>query len=178
MTNAPFNEIEHYNDVKTHNLYFYNRANGMDHDSVMTLIKATSRDHSRTPMQWNASGHAGFSTALPWIGVNPNYDWLNVEAQQQDPRSILSFYKQMIWMRKHMDVLVYGSYELVELGHESVYAYLREDENDKVLVVSNLGQHACLWDEPEDANLLLANYSHIEPQQLLPYEARVYKLAK
>lgn len=178
MTNAPFNEIEHYNDVKTHNLYFYNRANGMDHDSVMTLIKATSRDHSRTPMQWNASGHAGFSTALPWIGVNPNYDWLNVEAQQQDPRSILSFYKQMIWMRKHMDVLVYGSYELVELGHESVYAYLREDENDKVLVVANLGQHACLWDEPEDANLLLANYSHIEPQQLLPYEARVYKLAK
>src|SRR5690606_3901235 len=151
MRNAPFNETEHYNDVKTHNLCFYNRANGMDHASVMTLVPATSRGRSRTPQRWNASGPARFSPARPRLGVNPNYDWLNVEAQQQDPRAILSFYKQMIWMRKHMDVLVYGSYELGELGHESVYAYLREDENDKVLVVSNLGQHACLWDEPEDA---------------------------
>jgi alpha-glucosidase len=176
MTNAPFEEIEHYNDVRTHNLYFYKRATGMMHDEAMTLIKATSRDHSRTPMQWDASPSGGFSTGHPWLGVNPNHAWLNVEAQKNDPHSVLSFYKQMIWLRKHMEVLVYGRYDLVELGHESVFAYTREDGNDKVLVVANLGQHACWWDEPEDGTLLLANYKAINPHQLYPYEARIYKM--
>lgn len=176
MTNAPFNELDHYNDIKTHNLYYHNRAEGMDHDAIMTLIRATSRDHSRTPMQWTAEEHAGFSTAFPWLRVNPNYEWLNVEAQQKDPRSVLSFYKQMIWLRKNTEVLIYGSYELQDAGHESVYAYTRQDSTDTVLVVVNLGQHACLWDQPVHESLMLANYEEIDPHQLRPYEARVYKL--
>src|SRR5690606_26634118 len=77
MTNAPFEKIEQYDDVQTHNLYFYNLAEGMEHDTVMTLIKATSRDHSRTPMQWDSSPNAGFSVSQPWIYTNPNYEWLN-----------------------------------------------------------------------------------------------------
>nr|WP_285228673.1 alpha-glucosidase C-terminal domain-containing protein [Planococcus sp. ISL-110] len=78
-----------------------------------------------------------------------------------------------------MDVLVYGEYQLLELGHDAVFAYTREYGDDKVLIVTNLGQHACLCDiDPEDATLLLANYQNIDPAQLLPYEARVYKIPK
>jgi alpha-glucosidase len=178
MTNAPFAELDHYNDIQTHNLYHNNRADGMEHEAIMTLLGAKSRDHSRTPMQWDSSFNAGFTEAWPWLMINPNHDKINVATQQQDPRSVLSFYKQMIWLRKQMDVLVYGTYELQDIGHEAVYAYTREDENEKVLVVSNLAQFACEWDAPKDAMLLLANYEDVDPTQLFPYEARVYKLAK
>ncbi|WKA55472.1 glycoside hydrolase family 13 protein [Planococcus shixiaomingii] len=178
MTNSPFEEIGHYRDVHAHNLYYYNLSEGMEHDAIMTMLRATSRDHSRTPMQWDTSLNAGFSSGNPWLSVNPNFDAINVEAQQKDPHSVLSFYKQMIWLRKRLNVLVYGTYELRDVGHESVYAYTRQDDTEKILVISNLGQHACLWDAPEDAELLLANYQEIDPHQLLPYEARVYKLAE
>lgn len=176
MTNAPFEKIEHYNDVQTHNLYFYNLADGMEHEAIMTLIKATSRDHSRTPMQWDNSGNAGFSTGEPWLQTNPNHIWLNVEAQQNDPHSVLSFYKQMISLRKNLEVLVYGKYELLETDCEDVYAYTREDENDKVLIISNLGPQTCSWIEPENIGMLLANYESADPIELRPYEARVYHL--
>lgn len=179
MTNAPFEELDHFNDVHTHNLYFHKKEMGMEHDAIMTLLRATSRDHSRTPMQWNTEKYAGFSTARPWLGVNPNYKWLNVEAQENDPYSILSFYKQMIWLRKNMDVFVYGDYKLIDMGHEAVYAYTREDEDEKILVVTNLAQHPCLCGAaPEGSTLLLANYKEFDPDQIFPYEARVYKIPK
>lgn len=176
MTNAPFEKIEQYDDVQTHNLYFYNLAEGMEHDAVMTLIKATSRDHSRTPMQWDSSPNAGFSTSQPWIYTNPNYEWLNVEAQKHNPHSVLSFYKQMIALRKNMDVLIYGKYELKELGFEEVYAYTREDKDTKVLVISNLGPNRYRWNEPENRGLLLSNYELVDPAEIRPYEARVYQI--
>lgn len=176
MTNAPFEKIEQYDDVQTHNLYFYNLAEGMEHDSVMTLIKATSRDHSRTPMHWDSSPNAGFSVNEPWIYTNPNYEWLNVEAQKHNPHSVLSFYKAMIALRKNMEVLIYGKYELVELGFDDVYAYTREDENTKVLVIANLGLNHYRWNEPENHGLLLSNYEWIDPAEIHSYEARVYQI--
>ncbi|MBB5180064.1 alpha-glucosidase [Planomicrobium koreense] len=179
MSNAPFEELEHFDDVHTHNLYFHKKETGMEHEAIMTLLRATSRDHSRTPMQWNNGLHAGFSTGQPWLHLNPNYQWLNVDAQEGDPHSVLSFYKQMIWLRKNMDVFVYGEYKLVEMGHDAVFAYTREYGDDKVLIVSNLAQHACLCGAaPEGSTLLLANYQDVDPAQLLPYEARVYKIPK
>jgi alpha-glucosidase len=176
MSNAPFEELEHYNDVKTKNMYHLNRSAGMEHDAVMTLIHPQSRDHSRTPMQWNASAHAGFSDTEPWMRVNPNYTHLNVETQLQDPHSVLSFYKQMIWLRKHNDVLIYGRYELANAGHDSIYAYKRHFEGRTVLVAVNLTEYPCYWDEPKDGAILLTNYQELDPKQLLPYEARVYEL--
>jgi alpha-glucosidase len=178
MTNAPFDEIHHYDDVHTHNLYFYNLAEGMEHDAIMTLLKSTSRDHSRTPMQWHNGQNAGFTSGTPWLQMNPNYEWLNVEMQKQDPHSILSFYKKMIFLRKNMDVLIYGSYDLVETDCEDVYAYKRIQGDEEVLIISNLGITSCDWFEPDGAELLLANYEERDGHQLKPYEARVYQLAK
>ncbi|ANU18766.1 glucohydrolase [Planococcus plakortidis] len=177
MTNAPFEEIHHYDDVHTHNLYFYNLAEGMEHEAIMTLLKSTSRDHSRTPMQWNGRENAGFTTGSPWLQMNPNFEWLNVESQMQDSASVLSFYKQMIFLRKSMDVLVYGTYDLIETDCEDVYAYTRTQGDEQVLILSNLGSTTCAWLEPEGAELLLANYEDRDMHQLKPYEARVYKLA-
>ncbi|RNF38978.1 glycoside hydrolase family 13 protein [Planococcus salinus] len=177
MTNAPFDDLSHYDDVQTHNLYHYSRSEGMGHDDVMTIIKAQSRDHSRTPMQWDASPHAGFSEAAPWLQVNPNYQQINVEAQLEDPNSILWFYRRMIWLRKQTDVLVYGTYELQDVGHESIYAYTRHDESKTVLVITNLTPYACYWEEPKDARCLLANYEDLDTSLLQPFEARVYQLA-
>ena len=176
MTNAPFEELSHYNDIQTHNLYHFNRSEGMEHDAVMTIIKAQSRDHSRTPMQWDASPNAGFSNGEPWLRVNPNYKEINVEAQLRDPHSILWFYRKMIWLRKQQDVLVYGNYELQDVGHESIYAYTRTNEEKTVLVITNLTGYACYWNEPESARCLLRNYQQLDPKQLLPFEARVYEL--
>lgn len=178
MTNAPFDEIHHYDDVHTHNLYFYNLAEGMEHDAIMTLLKSTSRDHSRTPMQWHNGENAGFTSGTPWLQMNPNYEWLNVEKQKQDPHSVLSFYKQMIFLRKNMDALIYGSYDLVETECEDVYAYTRTQGDEQVLIISNLGITSCDWFEPDGAELLLANYEERDGHQLKPYEARVYQLAK
>lgn len=177
MTNAPFEELDHFNDVKTKNLYHLNRSEGMEHDAVMTLINATSRDHSRTPMQWDAGPNAGFSQAEPWIRANPNYTHLNVEAQLEDPHSILWFYKRMIWLRKHNDVLIYGTYELQDAGHESIYAYTRHFKGKTFLIATNLTEFPCYWDEPENAKVLLANYEGLDPEQMQPFEARVYELA-
>lgn len=176
MTNAPFEEIHHYDDVHTHNLYFYNLAEGMEHEAIMTLLKSTSRDHSRTPMQWHGGMNGGFTGGTPWLQMNPNSEWLNVEAQKQDPHSVLSFYKQMIFLRKNMEVLIYGSYDLVELDCEDVYAYTRTQGEERVLIISNLGIAPCAWMEPAGAELLLANYEERDGHQLKPYEARVYKL--
>lgn len=176
MTNAPFDELEHYNDIQTHNMYHFNRSEGMEHDAVMTIIKAQSRDHSRTPMQWDASPNAGFSTAEPWLRINPNYEEINVAAQLRDPYSILWFYRKMIWLRKQQDVLIYGNYELQEVGHESIYAYTRTNEDKTILIITNLTEYACYWDEPESANCILHNYQQLDPKQLLPFEARVYEL--
>ncbi|AQU78389.1 glycoside hydrolase family 13 protein [Planococcus faecalis] len=179
MTNAPFEELDHFDDVHTHNLYFHKKETGMQHEAIMTLLRATSRDHSRTPMQWDNTLHAGFSDASPWMGINPNYQWLNVKAQENDPHSVLAFYKQMIWLRKNMDVFVYGEYKLIEMGHEAVFAYTREYGDDKVFIVTNLAQHACMCGvNPENSTLLLGNYSNNDSAQLLPYEARVYKVPK
>lgn len=176
MTNAPFEELDHFNDVKTKNMYHLNRSEGMEHEAVMTLINSTSRDHSRTPMQWDATLNAGFSQAAPWLRVNPNYTHLNVEAQRQDPHSILWFYKSMIWLRKHNDVLIYGTYDVYDAGHESIYAYTRKHEGKTFLIITNLTEFPCYWDEPEGAEVRLANYEGRDPKQLQPFEARVYEL--
>ncbi|TWT25087.1 alpha-glucosidase [Planomicrobium sp. CPCC 101110] len=176
MTNAPFHDIELYNDVRTKTLYHYKLKEGVPHDTIMRIIKKTSRDHSRTPMQWDSSPYASFSTAEPWLSLNPNYTWLNVEAQKKDPLSILSFYRRMIALRKEWQVLVYGSYELVDTGCPTVYAYMRQDEHDKFLVVANLKEEHCIWQAQKDAVLMLGNYEMINETEIQPFEARVYRL--
>lgn len=176
MTNAPFDDIDMYRDIETKNMYRYNRQKGIAHEELMKTIKKISRDHARTPMQWNFGANAGFTGGNPWIPLNPNFNWLNVKAQQQDPQSVLSFYKKMLQLRKEHKALVYGSTHLSFLECPYVYAYTREYGEERYLVISHLDDDTCSWWNPVDGDLLLSNYdSHLD-NKLQPYEARVYLL--
>ncbi|WLR55220.1 alpha-glucosidase [Mesobacillus subterraneus] len=181
MTNVQFPSIEDYDDVAIKNLYKIRRENGVPHEEIMDFIWATSRDNSRTPMQWSAADNAGFSTGKPWIGTNPNYKEINVEAQLQDPGSILHFYKKMIEMKKTNEIFTYGTYDLVLEDHTQIYAYTRTMGDKQALVISNLTNEPAAFEfngfPLESSQLLLNNYKVEEQESLFtmkPYETRVY----
>ncbi len=185
MTNVQFPRIEDYDDVAVKNMYRLKREEGVSHEDIMEIIWATSRDNSRTPMQWSDDHEAGFTTGTPWMKVNPNYKDINVKKQLEDEHSILSFYKRMIQLKKNNDVFTYGKYELLLEEDPQIYVYTRESENDKVVVLSNLTGEAATFAidglELKYDQLLLANYemdSHdnINGFTIKPFETRVYRL--
>ena len=183
MTNVQFESIDDYDDVSAKNMYALKRADGVPHEEIMKIIWASGRDNSRTPMQWSAKNQAGFSTGTPWLKVNPNYKEINVEAQQHDPDSILSFYKKIIRLKKANDVFTYGIYDLLLEEDPQIYAYTRDLEGKKVIVIANLSNQPAKIKgvSLKYDNLLLNNYEvaeHTPLQQLSlkPYETRVYRL--
>ncbi|MDC3417439.1 glycoside hydrolase family 13 protein [Aquibacillus salsiterrae] len=186
MTNVKFNSIEEYNDVADKNMYRYKREEGISHEDIMKVIWASSRDNSRTPMQWSTERNAGFTTGTPWLGVNENYQKINVERQLNDENSILHFYKKMIAVKKENDVFTYGIYNLILADHPQIYAYTRQLDDDRVVVFSNLTGEPATWKgnlnfSVKGENLLLANYdmTHHDAMkrfELKPYETRVYRI--
>ncbi|RIW37592.1 alpha-glucosidase [Bacillus salacetis] len=186
MTNVQFPSIDDYDDVAVKNLYKLKREEGASHEEIMDIIWASSRDNSRTPMQWSAGENGGFTTGNPWMKVNPNHKRINVEVQMKDEASILSFYKKMIKLKKDHDIFTYGIYDLILPKHEQIYAYTRSLENEKVLVVANLSTDKAVVSLEEmkvsSEGLLLNNYvaerhSGVSQFTMQPYEARVYRLA-
>ncbi|RDI45465.1 glycoside hydrolase family 13 protein [Falsibacillus pallidus] len=185
MTNVKFETIEEYDDVSFKNMYKFKREEGVPHEEIMEIIWATSRDNSRTPMQWSDAENAGFTTGKPWIGVNPNYLEINVEKQEKNPDSVLNFYKKLISMKKSDEIFTYGTYDLLLPGDQQVYAYTRTLDNEKVVIVTNLSDKPAVGVElgfqVSSDSLMLANIavqSH-EAAALLdlkPYEARVYRV--
>lgn len=127
MTNVQFPSIEDYDDVGMVNFYKVETAKGRPHDEIMKIIWNQCRDNARTPMQWDSSNKGGFTTAdQTWLGVNPNYQEINVEAQLNDPDSILSFYRKLIELRKENSLFVYGTYELLLANHPKLFVYTRK----------------------------------------------------
>lgn len=179
MTNVQFETIEEYNDVSAKNMYRERMANGDTHEAIMQDLWQTSRDNSRTPMQWSEEANAGFTTATPWIGMNPNYTEINVDRQLADEASILNYYKAMIRLRKENEALIYGAYELLLEEDKQVYAYTRTLEGTTFVIVSNLTAEAAsieaLESTIQDAEIVLSN-SDSEGLELAPFEARIYKI--
>src|SRR5699024_2913519 len=138
MTNVKFDSIEDYNDVAIKNMYRNERVLGKTHQEIMDVIWKSGRDNSRTPMQWDDSANAGFTSGEPWMKVNPNYDTINVASSLQDEDSVYHYYKQLIQLRKQYDVFVYGKYELILSDHDHIYAYTRERNNENMIVLVNL----------------------------------------
>ncbi|MCM3123669.1 MULTISPECIES: alpha-glucosidase [unclassified Mesobacillus] len=183
MTNVQFPSIDDYDDVAIKNLYKIRRENGVSHEEIMDFIWATSRDNSRTPMQWSDAENAGFTTGNPWLGMNPNYTTINVDDQLKDPDSILHFYKKMIEMKKAHEVFTYGRYDLVLEDHDQIYAYTRTLGDKQAIVISNLSGEPASFEfggfPLETSKLLLNNYQveehgHATEYTLKPYETRVY----
>ncbi len=185
MTNVKYKSINDYNDIKSVGIYNDMIEKGIDKDKALRHLWAVSRDNARTPMQWNNSINGGFSSSNPWIKINPNYTEINVENQLSNEDSILNFYKKMIKIRKENEALIYGEYKLILEDDESIYSYIREFDNKRFIIITNLtGKYVEFKYEKEllkYENLLLSNYkveahSDITNVLLKPYEARLYKL--
>ncbi|UOQ45263.1 alpha-glucosidase [Halobacillus salinarum] len=182
MTNVAFPSIEDYDDVAAKNFYASKKAEGWDEQEIMKVLWNTSRDNSRTPMQWSTTAHAGFSTAEPWMKVNPNYSEVNVKDQLDTPESILNFYKQMIDLKKRYELFTYGVYQLLMDNDPKVYAYSRTFENHKAYIITNLTDQEAEFHSPRllpYETLALANQTVEEHEPLntfglRPYEARIY----
>ena len=185
MTNVKYENIDDYNDIKSVGIYNDMIAKGIDKDKALRHLWAISRDNARTPMQWDSSSNSGFSKSNPWIKINPNYRDINVENQLNDKDSILNFYKKMIKIRKENEALIYGEYKLILEDDENIYSYIREFENEKFIIITNLTDKKVEFNYDKEVlkyeNLLISNYNikaHEDINKILlnPYEARLYKL--
>lgn len=181
MTNYPFESVETFNDVAVINEYNIVKSQNGDVSALLEKHKMENRDNSRTPMQWNDQTNGGFSEHTPWFPVNPNYKAINVASQQQDPNSILNFYKSLIILKKSDDIYTYGTFDLVDKNNEQVFAYSRTLNNKKVLIVGNLTNQTARfkYNGPINKNnILLHNYNDeaIDINAIKPFEAFVVSI--
>ena len=191
MTNAPFESIDDFRDLDSINAYHeLTQKNVFSKEEMMRYLRYKSRDNARTPMQWNGSLNAGFTTGTPWIMVNPNYVKINAEEQVKRTDSVFHFYKRLIKLRHEHKVIVYGSYEPYMEEDENVFAYSRIlKETDKITEIfvacnfTNVNQQITIPERFYAGKCLLSNYeceinSTDEVKSgnymlLQPYEAKV-----
>jgi trehalose-6-phosphate hydrolase len=189
MTNPKFSSIDEYRDVESLNVYEIKRAQGMNENEILEILKHKSRDNSRTPVQWGDEPNAGFTKGTPWINPADNYREINVEKALDDEDSIFYFYQKLIALRKQYDIITYGNYELILGEEEHIFAYIRNGADEKLLVINNFYGSETAFELPEDitfegyhSEILLSNYkdSSKEFKQVLlrPYESIVYHLKK
>ncbi|MFT8887816.1 MAG: alpha-glucosidase [Ethanoligenens sp.] len=180
MTNVPFASLEDYRDIETLNAYDeLVHKRGVAHEQMMRYLHCISRDNARTPMQWDNSANAGFTTGTPWIGVNPNYTEINAKAQEDDPDSVFSYYHRLIELRHTHGIIVYGSFVPWLEQDAHIFAYQRVLDGQRLLVLCNFSDQTLSAPLPAACTgtpkQLIGNYADTIPtDQLRPYEARVY----
>ncbi len=164
MENVTFTSIEEVDDISTLDEYQVALDAGLSKEEALQTVSRFSRDNARTPMQWSAQKNAGFTTATPWLKVNPNYTSINVEAQQDDPDSVRSFYKQLIALRKnpeYKETIVYGTLEPVFEQQHNLMAYYRKGDKT-LLVIGNYQKEAQSVTLPASCQkVLLNNYADL-----------------
>ena len=181
MVNAKFDKIEDYRDIETFAEYEKVKIAGGDLNEFIENQKTGgARDNGRTPFQWNALTNGGFTTGTPWLKVNDNHVTLNAEAEEKDPKSILNYFRKMVKLRKTNLSLVYGKYTLIDAVNPNIYAYTRELDGKKMLVLLNFStKKATLKTDlnTKKAKLLINNYTgKSSVSKLRPYEAAIYQL--
>ena len=183
MTNCPIDDISEAKDIETINMYNERISSGFTKEEILESINAKGRDNARTPMQWNAREHAGFTTGIPWLRVNPNYKEINAEEALADQDSVFYMYKKLIDLRRKHDIIVWGDYELVEETPEHVFAYSRIYEDQRWLVVCNMSSEKQVFTVPREAlRIIVSNYPLKQlpdgKVELRPYEAFVVEVNK
>lgn len=183
MTNIDMPNIEEYVDISAIGDYERAKAKGEDLDKLMKQLNYYSRENARTPMQWNDTDNAGFTTGQPWKKVNPNYKEINVIKENKDPKSILNHFRKMVEIRKENKVLVYGKYEILKKEHPSIYTFTRTLNDKKILIVLNFSERNSqinLSEMTKISGTLINNYDTLkiegETLTLEPYQAIVVKL--
>ena len=184
MTNPYFDEIDKYKDVESHNIYKIKEKEGLKKEQILEILMQKSRDNSRTPMQWDDSENAGFTTEKPWIGIPENYKEINAKAAVEDKNSVFYHYQKLIKLRKSEDLFVIGKYEDIDLENKNVYAYKRVGENGELIVISNFYENEVKFNinglEIEKCKVLLLNYKEnpkVEGNEIVlkPYESIIFK---
>lgn len=180
MTNHPISDISEANDIETVNLYHERLEQGYSKEEILKSINTKGRDNARTPIQWDSSANAGFTTSEPWIHVNPNYKDINVEAALKDPESIFYTYKKLIQLRKDHPLIVWGKFKLLLPDHPTIFAYERSYQGETWLVVANFSNSETslqLTENTENRIPVISNYSQekydLSNISLKPYEAFV-----
>ncbi len=174
MTNGDFRNMSEVMDIESHNIYDMATRLHLPRSIRWNMIRRTSRDNARTPMQWDTSANAGFTTGTPWLKVNGNYQAVNAKAESQKQDGILAFWKKMIRLRRDNPILCDGAFVPVHMG-KSIFAFERELEGKRLLCVFNLcGKQAKLPKQLSDwHNLAIANYDEISPDTMKPFEFRM-----
>jgi oligo-1,6-glucosidase len=160
MTNVPFDSIDDFRDIESLNHYAVAIAAGIEPENVLVALRARSRDNARTPMQWDGTASAGFTSGRPWIDVNPNFSQINAMVQHDDPDSVLSFFRRLIELRHSTPAIVHGTFTMLLPDHESVYAFIRALDDTELLVLANFTHDRVELAMPgwDDAELILSNY--------------------
>ena len=180
MTNCPFNTLDNFRDLESINAFHELTEQGkMTEEDMMAAISYKGRDNARTPMQWDDSAYAGFSTANPWIMVNPNYTKINARDQVNREDSVFKYYQKLIKLRHESELIVYGTYDLILDDDKDIYAYIRTLGDEKLIVYCNFSENTREVEIPEEfvnGKVLISNYNDAKVNHkitLRPYEAIV-----
>ena len=178
MQNWRPNDPDMYEDLQTRWQYEHVATKKKPEKRLKRLWRS-SRDSARTPMQWDGTEHAGFTTGEPWFYVNPNYNRINVAQQEEDTDSVLNFYRKAIALRKKLSCVRYGNYVEYKKASSKLYVYSRQDSRQRILVVCSFSKKKMRFRAPscfptDTAILALCNYPDSDPKVLQPYETRVY----
>ena len=184
MENTVFNSIDDVDDISTLDQYSIALQAGLSKEEALNAVAKHSRDNARTPMPWNSTDNAGFTTGNPWLKINPSYKEINVEENLKDEKSIFNFYKELIHLRKsdkYKDSLSYGSFDRVDVNDEYLMAFTRVGEISKVLVLANFQNKEAVVDiDLEVKKILINNYDSLEVKDrtfsLKPYQALVIEV--
>ena len=179
MTNAGFTKIEDYNDIALRNEYQHEENTHGDLSKFLLAAAKENRDNSRTPFPWTPGTNAGFTTGKPWLKINSNYTTINVATEEKDSSSVLNYFKKMTKLRTDNPVLTYGKYTLLDKDNPDVYAYTRDWQGKKMLILLNFKSKPASVNTGIDltkAKKILGNYKdNTKSEQLRPYEAIVYQ---
>jgi len=189
MPNPKFDQIEQYRDVESLNYYEILKSEGVSESDIINILQSKSRDNSRTPMQWDDSNHAGFTTGTPWIPTGKDFNKINVENALSDQNSVFYHYKKLVQLRKQYDIIAEGDYESLMMNHENIFAYARNLGNQRLIVINNFYAEETIFNLPDNIDItdfkrsiLISNYedSSLDLHEicLRPYESICYLLEK
>lgn len=182
MTNAYNLQRDDFDDVEIKNAFKYliDKDHLTDEATMLKYVHAKGRDNARTPMQWDDSKNAGFTTGTPWLKMNDNYDTINAKAALADLNSTFYYYQKLIRLRHELPIITTGTYELLDPEDEQVYAYRRVGQNESLLVINNFTSETLTRDYhvPDNASVLISNYGDDALTTIRPYEAKVYRYDK
>ncbi len=183
MTNVKFDSIEDYKDVEAKNAYNEAIENGFSEREFISALHKQSRDNARTPMQWSDSKNGGFTDKGPWIKLNPNHKSINVQQQDNDPDSILNYYRKILQVRKLHNTWVYGYYESLDNDNHRIYCYKRWDNERSYLIILNFSNDGVTYHQPllgKINRIVISNYPNPKIDHhaisLKPWESVVFEI--